>query len=91
MMFVIEDEIHAETDEFPTREAAMSELRRRAKIPWDEQPNRAPCQSWRTCGRRYVLIEYDDSCFPWRAMSCQSMLEVSASDVIWRGDDPESR
>jgi hypothetical protein len=58
-MFVIEDELHAELHgSFDTLDAAVAELRRRAAIPWDQDPNRAPCTSWRTCGRDYLIREY---------------------------------
>jgi hypothetical protein len=62
-MFLIEDELHSERQDgdFPTFDAAIAELQRRATIPWNEPPNVAPCQSWRTCGRNYEVIEYDAS------------------------------
>jgi len=55
-MFGIDDEADSEPQEgkFYTREQATSELERRALIPWNEEPNRAPCTNWRNCGRRYV-------------------------------------
>jgi hypothetical protein len=61
-MFVIEDEIHAEHH----GHFGDAELRRRAKIPWDEAPNVAPCMSWPTCERDYVILEFDDSSTPWK-------------------------
>lgn len=86
-MFVIEDELHAQTQgEFPDRDAALAELERRAQIPWDQAPNVAPCTSWRTCGRNYELVEYDDKQFPWRELSRVSVLEISAAGIKWGGD-----
>jgi hypothetical protein len=83
-MFVIEDESHAEPQgEFATAEEAVAELRRRSLLPWDEAPNVAPCMSWRTCGRRYEVIEYDTSSTPWREIQRQAVLEVSASGAVW--------
>jgi hypothetical protein len=83
-MFVIEDEFHAEPKgQFSTREQALVELQRLAAIPWDEEPNRAPCTSWRTCGRQYELIEYDDSVTPWAELSRTLLLEISAAGVQW--------
>ena len=83
-MFVIEDELHAEPQgEFPTFDAAMAELRRRSTLPWDEEPNVAPCKSWKTCGRRYEVIEYDVSTTPRREVHRQAVLEVSASGATW--------
>jgi hypothetical protein len=84
-MFVIEDELHAEAQagEFQTFDAAMAELRRRAAIPWDESPNVAPCQSWRTCGRSYEIIEYDVSAHPRREVRRLPALRVSAKGAEW--------
>lgn len=83
-MFIIEDEIHAEHHgQFSSFHEALSELRRRAKIPWDESPNVAPCMSWRTCEREYVILEFDDSHRPWRELRRVAVLNVSASGVKW--------
>lgn len=42
--FVIEDDFHAEqSGEFATEHEALAELRRRAELPWDKEPNQAPC------------------------------------------------
>lgn len=66
-MFAIEDEMHDERcGEFSTRERAMAELRRLALLPWDQEPSQCPCIDWRTCGRRYELVEYDTSALPGR-------------------------
>jgi len=84
-MFVIEDELHGELQDgkFATLQDAISELKRIAKIPWDQAPNKAPCQSWRTCGRNYAVIDYDDSCSPWKELSRTYVLDVSAAGVKW--------
>jgi hypothetical protein len=83
-MFVVEDEWHAEVQgEFLTYEDAITELRRRAAQPWDEAPNRAPCLSWKTCGRRYEVIQYDTSSDPWREIERHAVLEVGSSGVNW--------
>lgn len=83
-MFVIEDEWHAEpVGEFDSRESALAELRRLADLAWSEAPNRCPCMSWRTCGRRYHLIEYDTSRTPWRRIGGDALLDVSAKGVVW--------
>ena len=86
-MFVIEDEWHAEwIGEYASREEAHAELRRLAKLPWDEAPNLCPCISWRTCGRRYYIIEYDTSPDPWQQLSGEALLEVSAERTAWLSD-----
>ena len=81
MMWLIEDEAHAELQdgEFPTREEAVAELHRRAELSWNVAPNIAPCTSWRTCGRRYVLIEMNGS----EQVSRTLALEISAAGVRW--------
>jgi hypothetical protein len=83
-MWIIEDESHAEhIGDFPTREEALNELRRLAALPWDQPPNVAPCMSWRTCGRRYGLLEYDSAATPWRELQREPMLEVSQAGASW--------
>jgi hypothetical protein len=83
-IYVIEDEWHAEhLGEFDSRETAHGELRRLAEIPWDQAPNVCPCMSWRTCGRRYHVVEYDTSCSPWRQISDEALLDVSAKGTMW--------
>lgn len=83
-MFVIEDEAHAELHgQFETRQQAIAELRRRAAIPWDQSPNCAPCTSWRKCGRVYEIVEYDATTLPWRKLSRDTALEISAAGVQW--------
>lgn len=89
-MFVIEDEIHAEQHgRFANFADAMAELRRRAEISWDEAPNAAPCKNWRTCGREYVIVEYDNSQAPWKELGRVPALEISASGVRWARRDTE--
>ena len=84
-MFVIEDEWHAEPlkGEFNTLEDAMNELRRLAKISWDQQPNLAPCTGWRHCGRKWEIIEYDASVTPWKLLSKNPVLEIDADGIRW--------
>jgi hypothetical protein len=85
-MFVIEDETHSEPGlEFASRELAMEELKRLAKLPWNEPPNQAPCSSWETCGRRYCLVEYDTNGAQWRQLSFVPMLELSRYGAQWLG------
>ncbi len=83
-LFVIEDELHAEPQgEYNTLAEALAELERRATLPWGQEPNQCPCTSWRTCRRRYEIIEYDDSSRPWRQLGRTPYLEVSAEGVKW--------
>jgi hypothetical protein len=86
MKIIIEDIIHAEWQpgEFPTIADAFAELERRAAIPWNEHPNRAPCTSWKTCGRTYHIIEYDDSAATaWEERQRIPVLEISVAGVKW--------
>jgi hypothetical protein len=83
-MFVIEDEAHAEwCGEYTTREEAVTELKVRSLVPWDQAPNVAPCTSWRTCGREYVLLEFDTGTEPWKELSRTPALSVSSAGAKW--------
>lgn len=84
-MFRIEDERHCEPQagQYQSLDEAVAELRRRALLPWNEEPNVAPCQQWRTCGRTYEVVEYDTSSTPWRELSRLAYLEVTANCVRW--------
>jgi hypothetical protein len=84
-MFVIADEAHAEPQDgrFQTRQQAIAELRRRAAIPWSEEPNRAPCTNWLNRGRRYELVEYDERTLPWNELSRSLALDISAAGAQW--------
>lgn len=82
--FVIEDELHCEIiGEFVAKLDAVERLKRLAQAPWDEQPNCAPCTNWKTCGREYVLIEYDTASEPWGELSRSAALKISAAKVEW--------
>ena len=84
-MFIIEDEAHAEEQEgeFATFHDAVAELRRRARIPWDVQPNRAPCSSWGECGRRYEVVEFDVSASLRKEVRRVPVLDISAQGAHW--------
>ena len=85
MIITIEDERHAEPQgEFSCIQHAIAELKRRADIPWDQNPNLAPCMNWETCGRAYEVVEYDNSQTPQTATLC--CLKCSASGVKWAYD-----
>jgi hypothetical protein len=88
-VFKIEDEWHAELQagEFASLGAAAEELRRLAEIPWDQAPNAAPCTSWRTCGRRYEVVEYDTSVEPWRQIRRLPVLEIDSKGTRWLAKD----
>ena len=80
-MFVIEDELHDEwIDTYDHQDEATAALRRFAALPWDQSPNKAPCTSWRDCGRSYELVEYDTTETPWRELSREAILDISDGD-----------
>lgn len=83
-MFVIEDEVHCDWHgHYATYADAVTELRHRAVCAWSEPPNQAPCMSWQTCGRDYVIIEFDDSHHPWKEIRRIPALKVDASGGTW--------
>lgn len=83
-VFVIEDEFHCEHEgKFPTFDDALLELKRLAKIPWDQAPNQAPCKSWKMCGRLYMIMKFDTSKKPWDLLDRKKILEVSHEGVRW--------
>ena len=84
MKFAIVDDAHCEPQGQPyaRREDAIAELERRAAIPWNEEPNHAPCRNWATCGRTYVIEDYDDT--ESDLVSRTLILEISAKGVEWR-------
>ena len=47
----------------------------------NEEPNRAPCTNWRNCGRRHVILEWNDA---GDELSREFILAVSAKGVEWR-------
>ena len=51
-------------------------------MPWDQRPNRAPCTSWRTCGRKWVLAEFGESPEDWKELE-HIWVRVSAAGVTW--------
>ena len=88
--FVVEDQTHAErVGEFRTIAEARAELDRLSRIAWDESPNVAPCQSWRTCGRDYEIIEYETSALPWTETTRFAGLKVSAAGAVWGSEAPQ--
>ena len=83
-IFIIEDEQHAEPmGEFRKFVDAAVELVRLSTLPWDEPPNRAPCTSWKTCGRHYDIVEYDFTGCPWQEVSRVHALTVSHDGPKW--------
>ena len=40
--------------------------------------------SWRTCGREYVIEEYDDTTNPWTRIKSTLIVEIDAKGVRWQ-------
>jgi hypothetical protein len=85
MVFVISDEWHAEhLGEFESFAEAIEQLKYWAAVPWDESPNRAPCMSWRTCGRSYKILKYEGD----EVLSAVAVLNVSERGTEWLVEVP---
>lgn len=83
-MFSIDDAEHLDLgSRYPSFDLAIAEVVRRAALAWDEEPNRAPCREWRTCGRVYEVREYDDGVTPWRLLGRLKVVRVSAAGAAW--------
>lgn len=85
-LFIIEDEGHAEwlPHEFNTFEDALDEVHRLVAIPWDSEPNRAPCTNWQSCGRNWVILQFDNSTLPhWTELTRTAVAEVRKGATRW--------
>jgi hypothetical protein len=83
--FIIEDQVHCEQmSDHRSLIEAQQELERLATVSWDAKPNLAPCGSWETCGREYVLIEGETIGGFWRETCRTPVLEVDAKGVRWK-------
>jgi len=83
-MFIVEDQWHADVaGSFPSFEDALREVRRLAAMPFDEDPVRAPCKSWRTCGRAYEIVEIDHVSSDRTVLSRAAIVEMDADGVRW--------
>lgn len=81
-IFVIEDENHCETHgKYHSLEDAVAELKNLTGLPWDKEPNRAPCVGWESCGRKYIIIEYDVSNKQWNEIKRTPGLNISAKEI----------
>ncbi|RYX84415.1 hypothetical protein EON83_09820 [bacterium] len=86
-MFCIEDDAHCEIEYgYTTFDSAIAEIRRRVALPWSESPNCAPCVSWLTCGRDYIIQEYDNTTTPYTWGQRTSVVSIDATGVKWQAD-----
>ncbi|MDC7125383.1 MAG: hypothetical protein PQJ46_07440 [Spirochaetales bacterium] len=83
-MFIVEDQNHCQyMGKYETYEAAIEKLNELSRIPWDQEPNRCPCRSWRTCEREYVIIEGKNENDKWVQISRTNFLKISYAGVEW--------
>ncbi len=81
--FSLFDEIHCElVDSYPTFADALAEVARRCELPWNASPNRAPCRSWKTCGRKYQIREYTSKTSSTLLGSCD-ICDVNSTGIEW--------
>ncbi|MBK0404803.1 hypothetical protein I5M27_17560 [Adhaeribacter sp. BT258] len=84
-LFEIEDEFHAESQgQFDNYAAALAELQRRTKIPWNEKPNKCPCTNWKNCHRDFQIIHYDTKEIPWKELNRTDVYRISAKGIEWK-------
>ena len=93
-VFEVRDERHGESrGVYRTSAEAFAAVSRLAALPWDSPLNRAPCTSWRTCGRHYEILEREPEP-PMQVASRTDVLTMSASGLEWSHpsrDDEERR
>ena len=86
-MFTIEDTRHSHLWlNYSTFELALAEIQRRVSMPWDAEPNKAPCTSWRTCGCSYVVNKWDITITPFKRLKTTSIVEIDSEAVRWEPD-----
>ena len=83
--FAIQDAIHLdEAGAYRSLDAAIAQLKRLARTPWDSPPNRPPCASWEGCGRDWEILEVaHDEGIPWRLVQTIPAVAVSRYAVTW--------
>jgi hypothetical protein len=87
--FTIQDDLHSDgaEGEFDSFASALAEVRRLGAILWGTEPNVAPCQNWRNCGRHWTIVETDRSTTPyWTVVKVSSVVEIRNAGVKWFAD-----
>ena len=82
MFWVIVDYWHGQEEWgiFDTRAEAIAEVERLESMRWDEVPNRAPCNVWRDCGRKWGIVGLDAG--PSRVPETP-ILEITSAGPTW--------
>mgnify|MGYP003386577558 CR=1 FL=1 len=85
-LYKIDDEFHADllAGDYASFEAALAEIHRVAALPWDSEPNQAPCINWRNCGRLYQIVEYETSGPYWVEIREVPVMGISHEGVVWK-------
>lgn len=86
-MIFLEDSLHwdGRIGPFEKFDEAVAELTRLSKIPWDQEPNRAPCFDWQECGRTYEMIITSQGGDVFRT----EVLRIFAGGTTWSHRIPE--
>lgn len=85
--YLIEDNVHAIIEwEYNTYNEALNELKRRSNLSWDNEINVAPCISWKTCSKLYVIKKYDTKNTPYKLISEEEILEISSKWIEWKNN-----
>lgn len=91
--FVVEDEEHCESfSKHASMDDAIEEIRRLSELPWDADPNRCPCMSWKTCSREWIVVEYDPSTkpYPQQVRRTDVICQIGSAGVRWIGLDGQA-
>jgi hypothetical protein len=90
--FLITDAIHCDGNEsFTSLDAALKRLRRLARTPWNERPNRAPCSGWWGCGRDWEIEELEVTDGSWELRAIIPGVAISHVGVTWHSPFRASR
>ena len=78
--FVLEDDIHAEyIAEFDTFDSALKKAEELAALPWDDEQNKCPCSSWKTCERQYDIVEFQVIGDNWGEINRTEVFKISSA------------
>lgn len=84
MYYVIDDDLHYDLHiRFERFDDAVTEIRRRMALPWDDEENQASCIDWETCERQYWIFEYDDSSGTGYEVRKLHVATISAEGAVW--------
>lgn len=84
-LFQVYDLEHSDAvGQFDTLDESIAMVRDLAVLPWDSEPNRCPCQQWKTCSRKYEIRVFDISENKWEFLRrTVPLLSVSSNETNW--------